>query len=169
MAIRRKVFVSYHHDSGGEYYERFSRIFDNYHQVVTDNSVERLIDSDDSDYVMRRIRENYLTGSSVTIVLCGAQTWGRKYVDWEILASLNQQMGLIGLNLPTNPLNINGKYGVPDRLHDNIQSGYASWLQWGDIVANPQRLLNEIESSLKKGKGLINNSRPKRLRNASTS
>src|SRR5712671_172295 len=29
-----------------------------------DNSVERRIDSDDVEYVMRRIRENYVTGSS---------------------------------------------------------------------------------------------------------
>jgi hypothetical protein len=167
MAPRRKVFVSYHHDNDGSYYQDFARLFDTYHEVVTDNSVERRIDSDDSEYVMRRIRENYLTGSSVTIVLCGPYTWGRKYVDWEILASLNQRMGLIGLNLPTNPLTSDNTYSVPGRLHDNIQSGYAGWLQWSTTFANPQVLLTEIEASLARSKSLIDNSRARRARNGS--
>jgi len=49
---------------------------------------------------MRGIRENFITGTSCTIVLCGAQTHLRKYVHWEIKATLDKEHGLIGVNLP---------------------------------------------------------------------
>ena len=62
----------------------FSRDYD----IVTDNSLSRGIESDVVEYIMRRIRENYVTGSSCTIVLVGRDTWARKYVDWEIDATL---------------------------------------------------------------------------------
>lgn len=47
-----------------------------------------IIDSTDPDYVMRRIRELYIRDSTVTLVMLGKCTWGRRYVDWEIQASL---------------------------------------------------------------------------------
>ncbi|MBN1655077.1 MAG: TIR domain-containing protein [Deltaproteobacteria bacterium] len=40
------------------------------------------------DYVMRRIRDEHLRDSTVTIVMIGNCTWSRKYVDWELQASL---------------------------------------------------------------------------------
>ena len=49
-----------------------------------------VIESTDTDYVMRRIRELYLQDSTVTIVLIGKCTWARRFVDWEIQASLRQ-------------------------------------------------------------------------------
>jgi hypothetical protein len=65
-----------------------------------------IINSTDADYVMRRIRERYLHGSSVTIVMVGQCTWARRYVDWEIQASLRRGTGilpngLIGIILPS--------------------------------------------------------------------
>lgn len=63
---------------------------------------------------MRRIRGDYLTGTSYTLVLCGKETPWRKFVDWEIKATLDKQQGLIGLGLPSNP-SLNGKVRVPDR------------------------------------------------------
>lgn len=65
-----------------------------------------IINSTDTDYVMRRIRERYLHGSSVTIVMVGRCTWARRYVDWEIQASLRRGTGilpngLIGIILPS--------------------------------------------------------------------
>lgn len=47
-----------------------------------------IINSTDTNYVMRRIRELYLKDSTVTIVLMGKYTYTRRYVDWEIQASL---------------------------------------------------------------------------------
>lgn len=164
--IKRKVFVSYHHGGDQSYYDAFSRVFHDAYEVIYDNSLEREIDSDDVDYVMRRIRENYITGSSCTIVLVGGKTWGRKYVDWEIKATLDKQHGLIGVRLPTAPVSINNKVTVPDRLHDNIESGYALWLSWAQITASAEQLAKYIEQANARDKKLIVNTRPRRLRNA---
>lgn len=124
-----------------------------------------MIDSSNTDYVIRRIRENYITGSSCTVVLCGAQTPYRKFVDWEIKATLDKQHGIIGVNLPTNPMSENYKYTVPDRLYDNIQSGYAIWVDWATFIQSTQSVQQHIELANSKSALLINNSRVLRQRN----
>ena len=40
------------------------------------------------DEISRRIRDDYLSDSTVTVVLIGKDTWRRKHVDWEIAASI---------------------------------------------------------------------------------
>lgn len=166
MPVRHKVFVSYHHGGDRESFDSFVRVFQDQYEVVHDHSVDRRIGSENNEYVIRRIRDNYLTGASVTIVLCGLNTYGRKYVDWEIYASLQQRMGLIGINLPTNVAAPDGRMAVPRRLCDNIQSGYALWLDWPSINEQPATLAACIEEALAKPRGLIANSRPKRRRNS---
>lgn len=161
---KRKIFVSYHHGNDRAYYEEFSRFFSSTYDVVQDNSVDRDIDSTNTDYIIRNIRENYITGTSCTIVLCGAHTPWRKFVDWEIKATLDKNHGLIGVNLPTNKIQ-QGKYIVPERLHDNVVSGYALWIQWSDLNAGPQYLVSKIEEANAKSSVLINNSRALRSRN----
>ncbi|WP_216637233.1 TIR domain-containing protein [Staphylococcus aureus] len=71
------------------------------YEAVTDNSLDRRVDSDDIDYVMRRIREYYIAGTSCSLVFVGNESWGRKYIDWEIKSTLDKQHGLIGVQLPT--------------------------------------------------------------------
>jgi hypothetical protein len=127
---KRRVFISYHHQADQAYYNAFSTTFHDGYEAIFDNSVERKVDSDRPDYVMRRIRENHVSSTSCTLVLVGKNTWGRKYVDWEISATLQKDHGLIGVSLPSAPLTSEGKITVPDRLQDNIQSGYALWATW---------------------------------------
>lgn len=165
LEVRRKVFVSYHHNNDQYLYNEFSRTFADTFDILRDNSLDRRIDSDNVDYVIRCIRENYVTGSSCTFVLCGAETPWRKFVDWEIKATLDAQHGLIGVNLPTNPPDANGKYTIPDRLHDNIESGYALWTHWNEIVGSPLLLSQRIEDARSRPKYLISNSRLLRPRN----
>ncbi|HEV7252129.1 MAG TPA: TIR domain-containing protein [Mesorhizobium sp.] len=164
-AVKRKVFVSYHHGGDQAYYDAFSQAFHDTYDVITDNSLEREIDSDNAEYVMRRIRENYITGSSCTIVLVGKDTQARKYVDWEIKATLDGGHGLIGVRLPTLPVNAQGRVSVPERLSDNINSGYALWLSWADITASAQACQRYIEAANAKDKRLIDNTRARRLCN----
>lgn len=154
---RRKVFVSYHHGNDRQYYEQFMSMFDASYEVVTDNSVRNAINSDNSDYVIRAIREQYITGSSCTVVLCGPHTPWRKFVDWEIKATLDAQHALIGVLLPNCPLNANNRYTIPDRLHANIESGYAIWERWPTILGAPHAVGQWIESALLKPKNLIRN------------
>ncbi|WP_442879566.1 TIR domain-containing protein [Brevundimonas sp.] len=47
-------------------------------------------------------------------------TWGRKYVDWEIAATLDKGRGLIYVRLLTLYTLTNGRYPVPDRLFDRL-------------------------------------------------
>ena len=161
-----RVFVSYHHANDQWYYNRFSELFSNSYDILYDSSVNRKIDSDDVEYQIRRIREDYITGTSITIVLCGVETYKRKFVDWEICATLNKQHALLGINLPTNPANYNGKYVVPARLHENIQSGFAGWIQWDE---NPSYIATAIAGAREKAKttSLICNGNPTMERNLS--
>lgn len=163
--VRREIFVSYHHRGDQAYYDTLSRNMHDRLQLLTDNSLDRRIDSSNHDYIMRRIREHYLHGSSCTIVLCGENTWRRKYVDWEIDASLTQQMGLVGIWLPTLPLLPNNGTNKPARLQDNIDSGYAVWVSWNNITANANVLTDAIEQANGASKRLIDNSRARQGRN----
>jgi hypothetical protein len=162
---KRSIFVSYHHSGDRAFYDAFSGLFADKYEVLQDNSVEREIDSENVEYVYRRIREDYITGSSCTIVLCGADTPNRKFVDWEINSTLEKEHGLIGVNLPTNPVSPNGKVSVPVRLLDNIQSGYAVWTSWETLKGKPQLLGTLIEQATAKDKPLIRNDRELRPRN----
>lgn len=164
-ATRRKAFVSYHHRNDQRYCDEFSRVFHDGYELITDTSLERRVDSADVNYVMRRIREHHLTGSSCTIVLCGAETPRRKYVDWEIMASLGQQMGIVAVGLPTIVAFPNGGTAKPLRLQDNIDSGYAEWTNWATLVARPDALAETIEKALAKSKRLIVNTRERMQRN----
>jgi hypothetical protein len=163
--VKHKVFVSFHHGGDQPYYDAFSTTFHDTYESIFDNSLERRVDSDDVNYVRRRIRESYIKGSSCTIVLVGAQTWGRKYVDWEIDATLEMGHALIGVRLPTAPVS-EGKVIVPDRLHDNIVSGYALWENWARVTSNAVQLDAFVAAAKQKGQNLINNTRGRRLRNA---
>ena len=164
--VKRKVFVSYHHGEDRNYYESFSRAFHDTYEIVYDNSIERQIDSNNVEYVIQRIRENYITGSSCTMVMVGRATLGRKFVDWEIKATLDKEHGLIGVRLPTAPVTQQNTIIVPDRLHRNIQSGYALWLTWEQITMSASHLARYIEDANARDKRLIQNTHERRLRNA---
>ncbi len=165
IPIKHKIFVSYHHGLDQNYYTAFSSAFHDTHEVVYDNSLERALDSEDTTYVMRRIRENHIHGTSCTFVLVGAQTFNRKYVDWEIYATLEKQHALIGVYLPTAQRNEKNQIVVPGRLHDNVASGYATWLSWNQATLNASKLQDYIAEAKLRRKQLIDNSRERRLRN----
>jgi hypothetical protein len=162
---KRRIFVSYHHGGDQAYYKAFSQVFHDAYEVIYDNSVERKVDSEDANYVMRRIRENDITGSSCTIVLVGKNTYERKYVDWEISATLEREHGLIEVKLPTAPATAQNTVVVPARLHDNIQSGYALWVTWEQITAGAQTLSTYIEQANARAKRLVVNTRLRKFRN----
>ena len=166
LVVKRKVFISYHHRGDQDYYNTFAHTFANIYDVVTDNSLERKVDSDDAEYIKRRISDNNITGTSCTIVLVGKDTWGRKFVDWEIKATLDKEHALLGVQLPALVAGFNGKVIVPNRLHDNIQSGYALWTTWAQITASSQACTGCIEQANRRDKKFIINMRDRHLRNA---
>ena len=131
--VRHKTFISYHHADQNEV-DKFIRTFDHDRDVFiaravgSDETMETLVDSDDDDYVMRRIREDYLSDSTVTLVFVGKNTWTRKFVDWELAASLHQgpvaakPNGVLAILSPELSKEI-----LPDRFVDNWQAGYAKF------------------------------------------
>lgn len=78
---------------------------------MVDKSLDEPIDSDDEDYILRRIREDYLADSTVTIHLIGAygaenRGWQeQRFIKRELQASLyhrsgNSRNGILGVALP---------------------------------------------------------------------
>jgi hypothetical protein len=164
-AVKHQVFVSYHHGCDQAYYDAFSSRFHDTYYVIRDVSLDAEVESDDVDYVMRRIREDYIAGSSCTIVLAGAETWRRKYVDWEIKATLDKEHGLIGAYLPGATRPKEDKLIVPGRLHDNIQSGFALFLSWQELTTSAAQLERYVNDAKSRDRRLINNSRARQLHN----
>jgi hypothetical protein len=156
IVLRPRIFMSYYHDGDQWYYDQLSTLLHDQYSLVTDRSLDDEIDSDDCDYVMRRIREDFITGTSCTFVLFGTQTWTRKYVDWETKATLDKEHGLIGVALPGFQY---AQHLVPRRLWDNYMSGYAVLTDWWTISANTQSVPGFVTEATAKPSFLINNSR----------
>ena len=125
---KRRVFVSYHH-ADQQWKDYFVSEYADRHGIFVDGSLDDRVDSTQPEYVHRQIREEFITGTSLTIVLCGAETWKRRYIDWELHSTLLKRHGLLGLVIPgTAPTGPNS-YRVPDRLEDNV-SQYAVFREW---------------------------------------
>src|SRR5690606_23807434 len=110
---KRRAFVSYHHDGDQFWYDQFSGWARDL-ELFTNRSLQEPVDSDDlQNYVHRYIREHHINGTSITIVLCGPETWKRKCVDWEIGSTVNKGHALLGIALPT-ALRVPSGIVVPD-------------------------------------------------------
>lgn len=150
---RHKCFISYHHANDQYYKDKFVKLFDDYLDIFIDKSVSDGDISDDcsSDYIMQKIREDYLSDSSVTIVLIGEETWKRKYVDWEISASIRNtqkdpRSGLLGIILPSHPNYTTEKYTpniIPPRLYDNDKCSFAKIYKWSENPTVIQKWIDE--------------------------
>lgn len=153
MSQRHKVFVSYHHANDENYKNIFEYRFGNRFGILVRGSVQ-LGDIDETlqtDTIRRRIRDEYLRDTSVTVVLIGTETWKRKHVDWEISASIRQtefspRSGLLGLFLPSHPSY--GKqrvdsYTIPPRLYDNVACEYAILAHWTNDADEMQALIHK--------------------------
>ncbi len=156
--VAHKVFISYHH-AGQVEVGNFIETFDKEHKVFITRALgvdvdmePGIINSNDTDYVMRRIRELYLEDSTVTIVLIGKCTWARRYVDWEIQSSLRHgekvtPNGLLGIVLPS--AGREHSYAPPNRLLINLKGkngdeGYARWYRYPN---NKDDLISCIEDA----------------------
>jgi|GEM_PF-965833 len=161
---RPKIFVSYQHSSDQYYYNLFSQVFHDAYEIIFDNSLRDEIDSDDNDYIKHRIRDEFITRTSCTIVLVGPTSYQRKYLDWEIKATLDKGHGLIGIQLPNVIPEYNGSVRVPPRLNAHINSRYAVWqeLSWQQLIANPALLKHHVADACARPKDRIIN--PKEIK-----
>lgn len=147
MAIRHKCFISYHHEDQIAV-RRFIDTFDEHHDIFISRDItmqEDIVQSDNPDYVMSRVRELYIKDSTVTIVLVGKCTNARQFVDWEVQASLRQPSsglpnGLVAILLDSTATSGN----LPSRTRLNVESGYATFQRY---PAGPNTLSNIIDSA----------------------
>lgn len=156
---KHKLFISYYHKEDNIYREEFERLFED----LFINKCVKLGDINEdlsTEYVKRLIRENYISDSTVVLVLIGPNTYRRKHVDWEIYAGLYKYGGLMGLILPTYRGYNNNKYfeeDIPPRLNDNLKSQYASIYPWTENRVYMKRWIDSVFEN--KNRNLIDNSR----------
>lgn len=147
---RHRCFISYHHEDEEEVQD-FIQEFDHRHDVFVSRGIGAsmagdVIDSDSSDYIMRRVRELYLNDSTVTIVMVGKCTWARKFVDWEIAASLrntavSSRSGLMAIALPS--VSGSSSRRLPPRADDNVD-GDSLYARWWKYPTSAESLANYI-------------------------
>lgn len=101
-----KVFISYHH-SNDQYHKELLLERNRLNPIFIDESVDTgdISDHLNDEAIRGKIRDEYLRDSTVTIVLVGLETKGRKHVDWEIYSSMidgkvNKKSGILIINLP---------------------------------------------------------------------
>lgn len=105
-----KCFISFKKED--IYYKKEIQKWEQKNKIdMIDKSLNTPIDSEDEDYIMRKIREDYLSDSTVTIFLIGSHSsenlgWDeQKYIKRELQASLyngegNTRSGILGVVLP---------------------------------------------------------------------
>lgn len=189
MNNRHGVFVSYYHEQDQGYRERFELLFSEIYDIMESKSVE-IGDIDPYlkiETIHQKIRDNYLRDSTVTVVLVGAETWQRKFVDWEISSSIrdtkyNKRSGLLGILLPTYPapagvwerfftgdtlpayqITQDTRYNphtIPPRLYDNLACKYATIHKWNENPLVVQRWIQDAFRRRRHTKINPNNKRP---------
>lgn len=157
MNNRHKTFISYHHANDEQYKIAFKNIFADIHDIIVPWDVEigDIDPNQKTDIIKRKIRDEYLRDSTVTVVLIGTQTWQRKHVDWEISSSIrdtqfNPRSGLLGIILPIHPDYNRDKYNpyiIPPRLHYNVKCGFAKLYDWN---TNPYTVQNWIHEAFER-------------------
>jgi hypothetical protein len=135
---KRKAFISFYQGNRTEA-DNFILLWSVLDQIFISKALgtfenQDFIDSKNPDYVMQRIRGEYLGDSTVTIVLIGSCTHSRRYVDWELKTSLRRgeytPNGLLGILLPSAA---GGAY-LPPRFEANWARNevdcYARYRHW---------------------------------------
>lgn len=167
FSIMKNCFVSYHHDNDQDYLQILRS---NKGDGFFDYSLKEDISEFTEDTIYKHIRAK-MYRCSVTIVLIGSRTGHRKWIDWELWASLRPYThpwdssknfipnGLLGIYLPVS------SHSVPDRLQDNIDSGYAITLDWRNVNSKLESAVEQAYNNRSNLRHRIINSREQMTRN----
>ncbi len=132
----RNCFISYHHNNDQGYLSKLRKVVKS--MKVSDYSLKNNIGHLTDETIYKKVRSKMRT-CSVTVILIGTRTGHRKWIDWEIWASLRgyqhpfdskksfKPNGLLAIYLPGE------NHSVPIRLYDNIKSGYAVSMKWKNL------------------------------------
>jgi len=167
---RHRCFVSYHVDDEAEVTQFLNAFGDQIiATVVGVTADDDFVDSDDTEYIMRQIRERYLKSTTVTIVLVGKCTRTRRFVDWEVYSSLRDYEGYSHSGLVAINLSSMGTTGaLPGRVSDNVDSDKKYARYWTYPVSKSDLRSNiDIAYNDRTAKAdLINNTRERRKANS---
>ncbi len=164
---KRKTFVSFYHHDDEEYRTKFENLFGDL--VVSKSVNDGDIDSDNSDeYIKQLIHKEYLSDTTVLVVLVGPKTKCRKHVDWEIAGALNKKVGdiyagVLGILLPSHPdfgLDTYKSANLPQRLAANMDSGYAILKDWTADRVKLQQWIEEAFEKRNQSEKIVNRSIP---------
>ena len=167
MAVRHKCFISY--DSADkkavdDFCNKFDGVFLRRGLKMEDD----IINSNNTDYVMQRIRQLYLQDSTVTIVLVGKCTWARRFVDWEVQSSLRVSQsgpppnGLVAIQL------WDSYKTLPNRVNLNVNSGYGKFYKYPSSTTALSKMIDEA-FNVRSNTNLIENPRDRFANNRSCS
>jgi len=138
-----KVFISYHH-ANDQWAKDELQSWNEQENLFIDLSVnsDDVDDTLPTETIREVIRDNYLRDSTVTIVLIGTKTWGRKHVDWEIYSSMydgsvNKKSGVLVVQLPsTDPKHITAAHDIEKKA---VYPEYESWTSITDRAEYDRR------------------------------
>lgn len=160
-----KLLVSYDPDTDGYWRTRFSDLFGE--QFPMHSVGATAFDYDGcEDFKSRLVSAGYLDQETVVVVLVGPKTYARRQVDWEIAAALelleSRHPGLLAIRLPTHP--DHGKQTVnprrvPQRLVDNLKSGYVRLHDWTESARDLEVRLHEALQNARYNAYMIDNRR----------
>lgn len=138
----RNVFVSYAHRLDQDAADNFRTTFGIERGAFSDRS---LSNQDLSHLSNETIKNNYIRpkirNSSVTVVLIGAETSRRWWIDWEIYYSLlrttgNERNGLLGIKVPYKT------HSTPSRLLKNLDM--AKIIDWPRDYRSLSNAIEEV-------------------------
>lgn len=160
-------FVSYHHARDQQYIEHLREKIA--HLKVADYSLKTDIGHLSDETIYRKIREK-MYNCSITVVLVGERTGYRKWIDWELWSSLRaythpkeplksfRPNGILAIYLPVP------KHSIPDRLKDNLRTGYAVSMRWEDLDFDLEHKIHMAHMNRTNHLHTIDNSRPRMKR-----
>jgi hypothetical protein len=130
--IKHKVFVCYSHEDDKKYKDYIDLYL---LQQSCNLSMSQANTGNASDYIKELIRKQHIDDTTVVVVLVGTTTRLKNYIDWEIFAGLSASTkgsaGLLAIMLPDLEFNQDWySLDMPDRLADNVKSGYAKVYSW---------------------------------------
>ncbi|EPE4867711.1 TIR domain-containing protein [Salmonella enterica subsp. enterica] len=114
---KHNVFISYHHKNDQDFKEELLKL-NREHKIFIDQSVYTgdIDETLEAQVIREKIRDEYLSDSTVTILLVGTETKNRKHIDWELYSSMydgkiNKKSGILVINLPTIKGSIHAAHG----------------------------------------------------------
>ena len=160
---KHKVFISYHHENDQSYKDALVKWNESV-EVFIDKSVDTGDISDEltDEEIRVKIRDEYLRDSTVTIVLVGKDTAGRKHVDWEIYSSMkdgpvNKKSGIVVILLPSVTGPTTHLYAANGFVEKSFYPQITNWsdlgtrenLLWGGFEKIPERIIDSLMNGAK--------------------